>query len=30
VSEPPRTIVEVYRPNDDDSFEVEGIFRVPS
>jgi enamine deaminase RidA (YjgF/YER057c/UK114 family) len=26
---PPRTIVEVRRPNDDDIFEVEGTFRVP-
>jgi enamine deaminase RidA (YjgF/YER057c/UK114 family) len=27
---PPRTIVEVHRLNDDDIFEIEGTFRVPS
>jgi enamine deaminase RidA (YjgF/YER057c/UK114 family) len=27
---PPRTIVEVHRLNDDDIFEVEGIFHVPA
>ena len=27
---PPRTIVEVHRLNDDDIFEVEGIFHVPT
>jgi 2-iminobutanoate/2-iminopropanoate deaminase len=27
---PPRTIIEVRRLNDNDIFEVEGTFRVPS
>jgi 2-iminobutanoate/2-iminopropanoate deaminase len=27
---PPRTIVEVHRLNDDDIFEVEGVFHVPA